>query len=141
MLKISSRAEIRNPKIPAGSTPTIKTVLQYGTPTCPFGLRGSQLATMTITICDTQTAEVVNGCYKVNVLNTGRGTIDEFGNVYMAWEPGDTALLNSPTVGPAEVQRSQVLDWTYLTASGATAVGRHETVVTITSLTEDDVNV
>lgn len=134
-MKILTTVEIFWPRIPIGTTPTIKSKLFVGTRYNAFPLRGSQLETMTITIADVATGLVVNGCYLVNCLNTGRGTVDEAGNIIINWLAGDTMLLDPK--GPQRIRRSQVLDWSYPTLSGATAIGRHETIVTITALTED----
>lgn len=80
----------------------------------------SALNTLTLTIVDTLSGEIINGCEQVNILNTGRGTLDEMGNLTISFLIGDTAM--SETTSEA-VQRSIVIDWTY---NGGVNAGRHQ---------------
>jgi hypothetical protein len=80
----------------------------------------SALTALTLTIVDTATKAVVNGCSAANILNTGRGTVDSSGNLAVTLMPADTALLVS---ADTQELRSLIVDWTY--AAGA-KLGRHQ---------------
>lgn len=85
------------------------------------GIPASALATLTLSIADTMTGTIVNNCSQVDILNTGRGTIDNLGNLVVTLTPADTSLVDWETcVSP--VQRSLVIDW----ATGSGIVGRHQ---------------
>lgn len=73
---------------------------------------GSGLATMTLTIADTATGQVINAVSQVNILNTGRGVLDEAGNLTVTLQAGDTALAELAV--PVQTQRSLVIRWTDL---------------------------
>lgn len=85
--------------------------------------------TCVLTILDTATGDTVNGCYQANILNTGRGTIDNEGNLTITLEVGDTDMGEVPAA--ASVQRSLVIQFTY--NSGASA-GAHRANITIRNL-------
>jgi hypothetical protein len=130
---------IKKPRVPANSSFLYRGKLGVGDYfSCSNPLRGSQLSSLTLTIADSQTYQVVNNCYQVNILNQGRGRIDEYGNLWVQVLSQDTALLD--TLGPFSVQRSLVLDWSYLTNVNTIAKWRHEVKFFITALTEDLVN-
>ena len=82
---------------------------------------GSMLNAMTLSIVNTMTGQVVNGVDKVDILNTGRGRIDEVGSLQIQLEVADTSLDATP--GAQQVQRSLVIDFTY---AGGVLVGRHQ---------------
>lgn len=89
----------------------------------------SALLTLTLSIVDTASMAIINGCDAQNILNANRGTVDSQGNVVVTLiAPGDTALLN-----PADQQevRSLVLDWTY---GAGPFVGRHQVDFLIVAL-------
>jgi hypothetical protein len=52
----------------------------------------------------------VNSVFKVNILNTGRGTVDASGNVVVTMTPADMTILNSPAVPEIHVF---LVEWTY----------------------------
>lgn len=83
------------------------------------GIPAAALTSLTLSIVDTLSGAVINGAQAVNILNTGRGAVDDQGFLTIALLPGDTSLseVNTPSI-----QRSLVIDWTY----GAGLVGRHQ---------------
>jgi len=80
----------------------------------------SALTALALSIVDTATKAVVNGCGAANILNSGRGTVDSNGNLAITLAPADTALLATTD---AQEMRSLIIDWTY--AAGA-KLGRHQ---------------
>jgi hypothetical protein len=80
----------------------------------------SALTALTLSIVDTATKAVVNGCNAANILNTGRGTVDANGNLVVTLAPADTTLLAAADL---QEMRSLVIDWTY--AAGV-KLGRHQ---------------
>ena len=101
----------------AGTTPVYTATLVDGSGN---PISGVTLAALTLTIADTLTGTIINGVSQINILNTGRGTIDAAGLLTISLEPGDTSM--SETTGP-QVQRSLIIDWTY---NAGAAVGRHQ---------------
>lgn len=79
---------------------------------------GSALATMTLTLVDTLSQVIINGVEQTNILNTGRGVIDQQGNLTITLSAADTAMTE--TTAP-QVQRSAIIDWTY---NAGASVGR-----------------
>lgn len=83
----------------------------------------ASLNTFTLTLVDTESGSIVNSVNRVNVLNTGRGTVDSQGNVqiYLGQVANalDTTLLVSTDV--SEI-RSAILDWTYNSGTQSGAV-------------------
>lgn len=84
----------------------------------PIG--ASALTTVTLTICDTISRQVVNQVSAVNILNSGRGAVDSQGNLTLTLQSGDTVKLNPVT---AQEMRSLIIEWTY--QAGA-MIGKHE---------------
>lgn len=84
------------------------------------GIPALDLASFTLSIVDTLTQEVIVS--DVNILNTGRGTVDEAGNFTVTLEVGDTLMDEVP--GEEKIQRSLVLDWA--TIDVPPQVGRHQ---------------
>lgn len=111
---------------PAGSTPvyTAKIVDAEGA-----GIPDTSLDTVTLSIVDTLSGAVINGVSETDILNTGRGTVDEFGNLTITLLPDDTSMEGVP--GAAKVQRSLVIDFTY---NGGDSVGRHQVNFTLLAL-------
>lgn len=107
----------------SGSTPVYQgqIVDPYGN-----GIPAADFSALTLTIADTLTGTIINNVDQVNILNTGRGTIDTEGNLTINLQAGDTSMSEVP--GAAQVQRSLIIDWTYaVTGSQASAgSGRHQ---------------
>ncbi len=103
----------------AGSTPiyTAQIVDQSGE-----GIPADDLASLTLSIVDTLSGAVVNGVSSTNILNTGRGSVDDRGNLVVILEAGDTSMVEVP--GAEQVQRSLIFDWT--TVADLEVVGRHQ---------------
>lgn len=102
----------------SGTTPLYTALLQdnRGNPA-----PGSFLDSLTLSIVNTLTGEIINSVDKVDVLNTGRGQLDEAGNLSIQLEVGDTSLDSTP--GTLQIQRSLILDYSY---AGGSLVGRHQ---------------
>ena len=117
--------QCRGGPVVAGSTPQYTAGLfdASGNP-----VAGSNLTTFTLTIVDTLTGAIINGVSGVNILNTGRGTVDDLGNVTVNLLSGDTAL-DYPTLDL--VSRSLIFWYSY--NNGAT-VGAHQADFQIVSL-------
>lgn len=86
---------------------------------------------LTLTICDTATGIIINGVEQVNILNTGRGTVQTvtppdnvpYTLLTVNLLPGDNDMSEVP--GAARVQRSLIFDFTFISAlTGAMAYGR-----------------
>jgi len=105
--------------VAAGSTPVYTA---YFVDTTGAAIPPTALASVTLTICDTQSGAIVNSVSQVNILNTGRGTVDSAGKLTITLEPGDTAMDEVP--GLAQIQRSLVIDWA--TTSTPPVIGRHQ---------------
>lgn len=116
------------PPVGAGSTLTYN-----GQIVDPFGIGipASAFSSLTLTIVDTFSGVVINGCDQADILNNGRGTIDEVGNLTVMLETGDTSMSEVP--GVAQIQRSLVINWEFetLTAQG---VGNHQANIIIQAL-------
>jgi len=112
--------------VAAGSAPVYQVLLLDGdrSPIAP-----PALSYLTLTICDTLSGTVVNGAQGIDVLNIGRGTLDAFGVLTLALEPGDTSMAEVP--GEASVQRSLVLD---CAINGGTSPSRRQINLTIVAL-------
>lgn len=81
------------------------------------GIPAAQLSALTLSVVDLLSGQIVNGLDQVNILNTGRGTVDAQGNVTITLGPADTLTTEAP--GRAQVARALILDWSY--ASGTVA--------------------
>lgn len=105
-------ANLTGQPIAPGSTPaySVQLIDGYGN-----GIPAAALNTLTLTICDTSTRAIVNSCQDANILNTGRGTIDDAGNLLVQLLSSDTAL--EVESDPYEY-RSLVLVWTYNSGAG-----------------------
>src|SRR5690242_13217059 len=90
----------------------------------------SALLSCTLSIADTLTGRIVNGISSVSILNTGRGTINEQGNLLITLLPSDTLI---GIFGVTKIQRSLVVDWTWM-FEGNLSTGRHQANFTIVSL-------
>lgn len=116
-------ADLTLSPITAGKTAFYEFQLQDET---GAGIPAASLTTLTLTIVDTITKAVVNSCQDVNILNTGRGTVDTSGNVVVTLTAADTALLVSTHTREF---RSLCLLWTY--ASGAKSGGHEAQIMLI----------
>lgn len=73
------------------------------------GLLLGNVSTFTITIVNTLTGEVINNVSQVDVLNTGRGILNDGGDFVITLTSDDTQMFESP--GAPRVQRSLILEW------------------------------
>jgi hypothetical protein len=92
-------------------------------------IQGSALATLTLTLKDRDTGTILNGVNAVNILNTGRGVVDEAGLLRVTLTPADNVMQDSAKDLEAHVM---VLRWTW----GATAekAGAHEVEFSVKNL-------
>jgi|SRR6185437_13617476 len=106
-----------NGPIPAGSTALYKVtfVQSDGTP-----ITLGMLTTVTLTICDTLTGEIINDCDNVDIFNTGRGSVSSDGVLSVQLLAGDTAVA-VPGYGAYIVNRTLVINWTYNSGTLASA--------------------
>lgn len=117
------------PPVPACTTPIYKAVVVDGN---GDPVPGSLLDTLTLTIADVGTQNIINGVEYINILNTGRGTVDEDGNLAITLEVGDTSMDELLPYNIKLVKRALIVDWTY---NGRYA-GRHQANIIVTSLVE-----
>lgn len=110
----------------AGSTPVVMAQIVDAD---AVGIPATNLNSLTLSIVDTLTQTIVNGCDQVNILNTGRGTVDAQGNVTIALLAADTSMAEVP--GVQQIERSLVLDWTF---NAGNSVGRGQVNFTLVSL-------
>ncbi len=115
--------QVPNGPYAAGSTPVFTGQLLD-----PFGvgIPAAAFSALTLSIVDTLSGDVINGASAVNILNTGRGTVDANGNLTIALLVADTAMTEVP--GDTQIQRSLVIDWAYATAglNPSAGSGRHQ---------------
>lgn len=97
------------------------------------GVPAASLTELTLTLIDTDTGAVINGVEAVNVLNTGRGTVDGEGNYEIRLGPPDTADTAIVTAGNSVEYRSAVLDWSY----SNNLAGRHQMDFAVVALSDD----
>jgi hypothetical protein len=120
-----------NSPFASGSTPTYTGLIvdPYGN-----GIPAAAFSGLTLSIVDTLSGDVINDASQVNILNTGRGTIDAEGNLTIALETGDTTMDEAP--GAAQIQRSLIIDWQYATSGpqATTGTGRHQANFILTAL-------
>ena len=111
--------QVPNGPYAAGSTP-----IYAGQIIDPFGvgIPAADISILTLSIVDTLSQQVINGVSGTNILNTGRGTVDDLGNLKVSLEAADTSLAETDA---AQIQRSLIFDWTYATMSSAGS-GRHQ---------------
>jgi hypothetical protein len=77
------------------------------------------LGSLTLTLYDVKTEQIINSVDHVSILNTGRGSVDSSGHLSITLTPSDNVL-----VGTASHElHVALIEWTY--ASG-TKTGRHE---------------
>lgn len=112
-----------------GSTPiyTGQLLDNYG-----VGIPAASLLDLTLTILDTLSGAVINGCFEVDILNSDRGVVDASGNMTVTLQTGDTSLDDVPSA--AQIQRSLIFSWT----TTSNLVGGHEARFFVQRLTEAD---
>lgn len=108
----------------AGTTPVYTGQLVDSTLT-PIG--SSALNTMTITLTDSVSNSIVNNVNNVNILNTGRGTIDSNGFLTIAFLPGDMMLFNPNNLVE---ERQMLITYTF---NGNTKAGAKIVFFTVTA--------
>lgn len=103
--------------LPFNSTPVYAAVMvdENDVPMGP-----GAFTTLTLSIVDTLSGAIINGVDNVNILNTGRGTLDANGNLTVAFLAADMAPYNAED---DQEQRSLVFGWTY---NGGAKVGAHQ---------------
>lgn len=89
----------------------------------PVPIGGTELTSLVLSLSDRMTGEVVNGLDAVDIFNTGRGSIDDGGNLLVTFEPADMAILIVPPQPEGKQYRSMVIEWVY---AGGSKVGRHQ---------------
>lgn len=114
---------------PAASTIYYRAQIVDGTGT---GIPAADIYSLTLTLSNFATGEIVNGASRADILNTGRGTVDDEGNITVVLGPDDTAMPYPAPVGTKRVL-SLVLDWAF---NGGQAVGRHQANLVTVALTE-----
>ena len=92
-------------------------------------ITSSDLSSLTLSLFDTKTEEIINSVQDINILNTDRGTIDSEGNLSVELRPEDT--LSDSNV---PLDRSIVLNWIYGTDNKK---GRHQAIFRISRLSGD----
>lgn len=76
----------------------------------------SDLLTLTLTITDLNTREVINSRFKQNILNDNDVTLDTLGNLAWAIQPEDNVIVNASS-SPGTIERHEVLfEWTWGTS-------------------------
>ena len=80
------------------------------------GISQADLLTFTLTLFDTMSGAIVDDVSQADILNTGRGTVDDEGNFVVTLTADDTSTGELP--GATMVQRSMVLDWSTSSFSG-----------------------
>ncbi len=96
---------------------------EAGTP-----IPGSSLATLTLTLYDRASGEIINGRNAQNVKNANGVTIGEDGALVWTMTPADTAILGSGT----QEAHVALFAWTW----GGGKTGRHEVTLLVTNLTK-----
>ena len=84
----------------------------------PFGvgIPAADISALTLTLVDVASGAVINSVDNVNILNTGRGTVDSTGNLTIKYQSGDTALSETTS---EMIERAAVIRWTYSTSTSA----------------------
>lgn len=111
-----------------GSTPVYTGKLVDSTLT-PVG--SGLLTTLTLSLLDTISGTYVNAVQDVNILNTGRGTIDANGNLTIAFLAADMVLASCGGVAAINTtaERAIIIKFTF---NGGLKAGTHECRFTLT---------
>lgn len=120
---------------PGGPFPSRSTVIYTGRllDGVGAGIPASDLDSLTMTLAVAATGVVVNGVDRVDILNTGRGVVNEAGDLTVTLLPADTDIGRAPYVRDRTL--AMVLDWTF---NDGIFSGRHEVRLLFTALTEPD---
>lgn len=116
--------------VAAGSTPTIRGILKDGSDP-PQAVGSGSVSALTLSITDDNTGAVVNDCDKVDILNTGRGTLDADGNLAITLTAEDTAMLRA---NDARENRSLTVDFEYPGPGAVTGVGRGRLIFVVVKM-------
>lgn len=77
------------------------------------GIPGSSLTTLTLTLYDKKTGEVINSVSGTDILNTGRGSIDESGVLTLTLEPEDMPVVDSDLKAGNIEHHVALIVWTW----------------------------
>lgn len=73
-----------------------------------------------LTLYDKRTTEIIEGINKIDILNTGRGTLSAAGALVVSLRPGDNLIVNARNKEEAHIM---LLEWEY---SNREKTGVHE---------------
>jgi hypothetical protein len=106
------------PVVASGATAvyTAKIVDVNGNP-----LPATDVNTLTLSLVDTSSGSIINDVSAVDILNVGRGTLDDAGNLTITLGQGANQA-DTVSLGPTLSTRSMVIDWSY----GMGNFGRHQ---------------
>lgn len=82
----------------------------------------SSLSTLTLTLYDKASGEIINGRQAQDALNANGVSVDESGNVEWIITPDDTPVVGTPRPGLVETHIA-LFEWTW---AGGTKAGKHE---------------
>jgi hypothetical protein len=88
----------------------------------------AELQSLTLSVADTNTKAIINSVSAVDILNTGRGRVDDQGNLAVTLLPADTALQDPNS---SREYRSLIIDFVYNRGSSK---GRHQVNIVIVAL-------
>lgn len=91
-------------------------------------LPAASLTTLTLTLYDILTGNILNSVSAVNILNTGRGTVDTAGNMEIVLLPADNLLNNTALASERHIA---LIEWTW--GSGARS-GAREVEFTVSNV-------
>ena len=93
-------------------------------------IAGSSLTTLTLTVYDKSTGDVINSRDAQDVLNTNGVTVDGSGNLIWVIDPDDNAIVTSTS----KVEKHIALfEWTW---DSGNKEGKHEVVIQVKNLTK-----
>lgn len=89
----------------------------------------AQLTTFALSLyAAISTLPIINSVAAVNILNTGRGTVDSSGNWTITLTPADNAIVGTD---PGHERHIALLEWTW---AGGTKGGKHEIEFSVRNL-------
>jgi hypothetical protein len=88
----------------------------------------AELQSLTLSVADTNTKAIINSVSALDILNTGRGRVDDQGNLAVTLLPADTALQDPNS---SREYRSLIIDFVYNRGSSK---GRHQVNIVIVAL-------